>query len=194
MRSAAFAFGGLQALQQRRGLIHGPDRADFLCAVSGGSYIASAILSAYGGHLNTPTRPWHGRSWDVDSSSATTYGHPRYAAEVAAEQPGSPWNLYHRLRIAKPISAPWRTVAASDFFTGLFETAVAEGELLTAIRIPIHTGWGGHYEKFVRVAQQWSIVAVAATVRLEGAGFVGRGRAVVYFGMRSARAVEASTR
>ena len=61
-----------------------------------------------------------------------------------------------------------RTVAASDFFTGLFETAVAEGELLTAIRIPIHTGWGGHYEKFVRVAQQWSIVAVAATVRLEG--------------------------
>lgn len=114
VRSAAFAFGGLQALQQRRGLIHGPGRADYLCAVSGGSYIASAILSAYGGHLNTPTRPWPGRSWDVDSSSVTAYGHPRYAAEVAAEQPGSPWNLYHRLRVAKPISAPWRTVAASD--------------------------------------------------------------------------------
>jgi hypothetical protein len=31
--------------------------------------------------------------------------------------------------------------------------------------------------------------AGGATVRLEGAGFVGRGRAVVYFGMRSARAV-----
>ena len=36
------------------------------------------------------------------------------------------------------------------------------------IRIPKHTGWGAHYEKFVRVAQQWSIVAVAATVRVEG--------------------------
>lgn len=61
-----------------------------------------------------------------------------------------------------------RTVAARDFFTGLFETAVEEGELLTAIRIPKHTGWGGHYEKFVRVAHQWSIVAVAATVRVDG--------------------------
>ncbi len=61
-----------------------------------------------------------------------------------------------------------RTVAADDFFVDLFETAVGEGELLTAIRIPKHTGWGGHYEKFVRVSHQWSIVAVAAAVRAEG--------------------------
>lgn len=61
-----------------------------------------------------------------------------------------------------------RTVPASDFFVGLFETAVKEGELLTQVRIPKHTGWGAHYEKFVRVAHQWAIVAVAATVRLEG--------------------------
>jgi carbon-monoxide dehydrogenase medium subunit len=60
-----------------------------------------------------------------------------------------------------------RTVAAADFFVDLFETAVEDGELLTAIRIPKHTGWGGHYEKFVRVAHQWSIVAVAAAVRVE---------------------------
>ncbi|NYG06378.1 carbon-monoxide dehydrogenase medium subunit [Phycicoccus badiiscoriae] len=61
-----------------------------------------------------------------------------------------------------------RTVAAGDFFQDLFETAVGEGELLTAIRIPKHTGWGHRYEKFVRVSHQWSIVAVAATVRVEG--------------------------
>lgn len=61
-----------------------------------------------------------------------------------------------------------RTVAAADFFTDLFETAVGDGELLTAIRIPKHTGWKGHYEKFVRVAHQWSIVAVAANVRVDG--------------------------
>lgn len=59
-----------------------------------------------------------------------------------------------------------RTVAASDFFQDLFQTAVGDDELLTAIRIPKHTGWGGHYEKFVRVSHQWSIVAVAATVRV----------------------------
>ena len=61
-----------------------------------------------------------------------------------------------------------RTVAAGDFFLGLFESAVGEDELLVRIRIPKHTGWGGHYEKFVRTAQQWSIVGVAATLRVDG--------------------------
>ena len=57
---------------------------------------------------------------------------------------------------------------ADAFFLGLFETAVGEDELLTAIRFPKRTGWGAHYEKFVRVSHQWSIVAVAATVLAEG--------------------------
>ena len=61
-----------------------------------------------------------------------------------------------------------RTVPANEFFKDLFETAVGEGELLTSVRIPKHTGWGSHYEKFVRVSHQWSIVAVAATVKAEG--------------------------
>jgi carbon-monoxide dehydrogenase medium subunit len=61
-----------------------------------------------------------------------------------------------------------RTVPAGDFFRDLFETAVGEDELLVEIRFPKHTGWGAHYEKFVRVSHQWSIVAVAATVRVEG--------------------------
>ena len=61
-----------------------------------------------------------------------------------------------------------RTVAAADFFQDLFTTAIAEGEILIEVRVPKHTGWGAHYEKFTRVAQQWSIVAVAATVRVEG--------------------------
>ena len=61
-----------------------------------------------------------------------------------------------------------RTVAADDFFVDLFETAIGEDEILTEVRIPKHTGWGAHYEKFVRVAHQWPIVAVAATVRMSG--------------------------
>jgi carbon-monoxide dehydrogenase medium subunit len=58
-----------------------------------------------------------------------------------------------------------RTVSASEFFVGLFETVIGEDEILAEVRIPKHTGWGAHYEKFVRVAHQWPIVAVAATVR-----------------------------
>jgi carbon-monoxide dehydrogenase medium subunit len=60
------------------------------------------------------------------------------------------------------------SVAAADFFEDLFTTAVGDGELLTQIRIPKHTGWGAHYEKFVRVSHQWSIIAVGVTVRAEG--------------------------
>lgn len=61
-----------------------------------------------------------------------------------------------------------RTVEGADFFVDLFETAVGEGELLTAVEIPKHTGWGAHYEKFVRVSHQWAIIGVAAAVRTEG--------------------------
>lgn len=60
-----------------------------------------------------------------------------------------------------------RTVEADDFFEDLFTTAVQDGEILTEVRIPKYTGWGAHYEKFVRVAHQWPIVAVAAAVKTE---------------------------
>ncbi|MBC7310295.1 MAG: xanthine dehydrogenase family protein subunit M [Actinomycetales bacterium] len=61
-----------------------------------------------------------------------------------------------------------RRIPAGEFFVDLFQTAVGDDELLTAIRIPKHTGWGGAYEKFVRVSHQWSIVAVAAVVDSSG--------------------------
>ncbi|MFP5372947.1 MAG: FAD binding domain-containing protein [Actinomycetes bacterium] len=62
-----------------------------------------------------------------------------------------------------------RTVGAADFFVDYLTTALEEGELLVEIRIPkLHGEWGMHYEKFNRVAQAWSIVAVAAAVRREG--------------------------
>jgi carbon-monoxide dehydrogenase medium subunit len=64
-----------------------------------------------------------------------------------------------------------RTVPADEFFVDIFETAIGEDEILTEIRIPKHTGWGAHYEKFVRVAHQWPIVAVAATVKGSGGSY-----------------------
>ena len=61
-----------------------------------------------------------------------------------------------------------RTVPAQEFFTDFFTTALLPGELLVEVRLPKHTGWRAHYEKFNRVAQAWSMVGVAATVRAEG--------------------------
>lgn len=37
-----------------------------------------------------------------------------------------------------------------------------------ALRIPKKTGWGSDYQKFTRVKQQWSIVGIAAAIRVEG--------------------------
>ncbi|MEJ3656935.1 xanthine dehydrogenase family protein subunit M [Actinomycetes bacterium KLBMP 9759] len=61
-----------------------------------------------------------------------------------------------------------RTVPASEFFEGLFTTAIGEGEILTRISFPRYTGWGSHYEKFNRTAQAWSMCAVAAAIRVDG--------------------------
>ena len=54
-----------------------------------------------------------------------------------------------------------RTIAATDFFRGFLETALAPDELLTEIRVPKLSG-GWSYQKFNRRAQDWAIVGVAA--------------------------------
>jgi carbon-monoxide dehydrogenase medium subunit len=59
-----------------------------------------------------------------------------------------------------------RSVAATDFFQDYLTTALGADEILTAVRVPkLGDGWGTHYEKFNRVAQAWSTVAVAALVK-----------------------------
>jgi aerobic carbon-monoxide dehydrogenase medium subunit len=65
-------------------------------------------------------------------------------------------------------SSGTRTVPAAEFFTDYFTTAIGEDEILTEIRFPKYTGWGSHYEKFNRTAQAWSMVAIAAALRVEG--------------------------
>jgi len=55
-----------------------------------------------------------------------------------------------------------RTIAASDFFTGFLESALAPDELLTEVRVPKLAGAGWGFQKFNRRAQDWAIVGVAA--------------------------------
>lgn len=61
-----------------------------------------------------------------------------------------------------------RQVSAEDFFIDVFTTDLEEDEILTHIQIPSFAGWASHYEKFNRVAQQWSIVAAGALVKTDG--------------------------
>lgn len=63
-----------------------------------------------------------------------------------------------------------RTVAAADFFHGVFETAAGAGEIVTEVRVPKLSGdhvWS--YLKFRRRAQDWATVGVAAVARQNGA-------------------------
>jgi carbon-monoxide dehydrogenase medium subunit len=60
-----------------------------------------------------------------------------------------------------------RQIAAADFFTELFTTALQPDEVLTEIRVPSMAGWSARYEKFHRTSQAWAVVAVAAAVRRE---------------------------
>ena len=55
-----------------------------------------------------------------------------------------------------------REIAAGDFFTGYFESALADDEMLTEIRVPKAPGDGWNYQKFNRRAQDWAIVGAAA--------------------------------
>ena len=62
-----------------------------------------------------------------------------------------------------------RTVAARDFFRGVFETALGPQDLLTEIRVPKMGSAGWSYLKFHPRAQDWAIVGVAAVTRDGGA-------------------------
>lgn len=62
-----------------------------------------------------------------------------------------------------------RTIAIDDFFTGLFENALTEDEILTEIRVPKPgAGSGGAYTKFERKVGDYAISAAAVQLKLEG--------------------------
>jgi carbon-monoxide dehydrogenase medium subunit len=61
-----------------------------------------------------------------------------------------------------------REIAADDFFTGVFETALEQGELVTAVRVPVQgDGAGAAYEKHRHPASGYAVTGVAAVVKVE---------------------------
>ncbi|HET6210259.1 MAG TPA: xanthine dehydrogenase family protein subunit M [Jatrophihabitans sp.] len=92
-----------------------------------------------------------------------TFGGSLAHADPAGDLPSVALALDAELRLLS--GSGERTVSAQDFFRDYLTTALEPGEILTSIRIPkLGAGWSTHYEKFNRVAQAWSIVAVAAAV------------------------------
>jgi carbon-monoxide dehydrogenase medium subunit len=65
-----------------------------------------------------------------------------------------------------------RVVPLREFHTGPYETVVAPGELMTAVRLPIRPGGSSAYEKVERRAGDWAVAAAGAAVWLTS-GVVG---------------------
>ncbi len=57
-----------------------------------------------------------------------------------------------------------RTIPAGEFFNGFFETALAEDEIITEVRVPKTGDAGWSYLKFHQRALDWATVGVAAVV------------------------------
>ena len=79
-------------------------------------------------------------------------------------------------------SAGERTVAAADFFQGVWQTAIGPDELLTEIRVPKLGATGWSYVKLNRRAQDWATVAVAALVRRDNGSVSSASIALVNMG------------
>jgi CO/xanthine dehydrogenase FAD-binding subunit len=70
-----------------------------------------------------------------------------------------------------------RTVAADEFFTGIFSTALAADELLTEVRVPgLPPQTGSAFVEIARRAGDFALVGVAALVTLDDGGRVSRAR------------------
>jgi aerobic carbon-monoxide dehydrogenase medium subunit len=62
-----------------------------------------------------------------------------------------------------------RKIKATEFFNGLFSTTLGDGEIITAIHVPIPAnGSKMTYEKFVQPASRFAIVGCAAVKHADG--------------------------
>jgi aerobic carbon-monoxide dehydrogenase medium subunit len=85
-------------------------------------------------------------------------------ADPAADYPAVLLALDATIEVARPGGA--RRVKADDFFRGLFETALEEGELIAAVSFPVAPR--SAYEKYRHPASHYAVVGVAARLDLDG--------------------------
>jgi len=100
-------------------------------------------------------------------------------ADPAAELPAVMLALDARLTVRNREGS--RRIPASDFFTGLFSTALQPGELLTEIEIPrvaARTGWA--FQEISRRHGDFALVGVAASVTVDDRGRCAGARVVLH--------------
>ncbi len=105
---------------------------------------------------------------DVQVRNRGTIGGSICFADPAADYPAG------LLGLGATVNTDRRAIAADDFFTGLYETALEEGEIVVSVDFPIpeRAGWakfGNQASRFAVVAVMVSIAGGAARVAVTGA-------------------------
>ncbi|PPJ17822.1 carbon monoxide dehydrogenase [Nocardia nova] len=94
-------------------------------------------------------------------------------ADAAAEYPVVALTLDAEIEALSPRGR--RTLAAADFFTGMWTTALEPDELVTAITFPVRSGRSGFaIEEFTRRSGDFAMAGAAIAVRLDGDSRVDR--------------------
>ena len=107
-----------------------------------------------------------------------TFGGSIAFADPAAELPACAVALEATMHVAGKDGL--RDIAAEDFFKGLYETALGDGEILTAVSVPkIANDWKSGFMELARRHGDYAIIGLCAHVQLDGPTF-GEARLVFF--------------
>lgn len=131
--------------------------------------------AAAGAPLLAETLPWIGHP---QIRNRGTVGGSLAHADPAAELPVAAVAARARVRLQSVRNDRW--LDASDFFLGLFATALEPGELLTEIELPAPADRSGScFDEFARRHGDYALAGAAAVVEVDDAGQCGDCRLVL---------------
>jgi aerobic carbon-monoxide dehydrogenase medium subunit len=174
-------------------------RLDVLSYVrEAGDSIAIGALTRHHDVVNAPLLQEHnplvayaaGLIGDPQVRHRGTIGGSLAHGDPASDLPAVALALDCEIDIAGPGGV--RTVPASEFFLGVFQTAVGPDELVTEVRVPKQSGdhvWS--YLKFRRRAQDWATVGIAAVAKRSNGGVEEAAISLVSMGATPLRAAAA---
>jgi carbon-monoxide dehydrogenase medium subunit len=171
-------------------------RLDDLAYVrDGGTHVAIGALTRHAAVAGDPILAEH---CPIVSATAAQIGDPQVRSrgtlggtmahgDPASDMPAVMLALGAEVVARGP--AGERVIPATEFFTGVFQTACAPDEVVVEVRVPklaASTGWS--YVKAQRRAQDWATVAVAALVHRDNGSVAGASIGLVNMGATPLRA------
>jgi aerobic carbon-monoxide dehydrogenase medium subunit len=113
-------------------------------------------------------------------------------ADPASELPACMLALGATIRVAGPDGE--RAIAAKDFFRGLFETALAPGEILVGVDVPMaRAGDFNAFDELARRSGDYAIVGLACHGSMNGGQFSALNLAYFAVGEKATLATKAAT-